>query len=81
MTPISDALAQGRDISICWKCADANGAKWPIHHDKNGNSVPHVATWWGGDCDACGKGGPICALSDWEWPGRAGRRMRERREV
>ena len=69
---IAQALKEGRDIYICGDCAEAAGGVWP---------QGHAATWhqeW--PCDACGKGVPICALSDWEWPGRDGVRMRGMRE-
>lgn len=73
MSPIAAALKDGRDISICQDCAEANGGVWP---------KDHVATWhteW--PCHGCLRNVALCALSDWEWPGYAGRKMQERREL
>lgn len=61
MSIISEALKKGEDIYICAACAKAEGGVWP---------PGHAATWNVGKCDQCGKDDSICALSDWDWPGR-----------
>lgn len=45
--------------SICLECARSNGAVWP---------KGHVATFWAGKCDLCGKETSLCDVSDWNWP-------------
>lgn len=71
---VTDALKRNRDIPICAECARKHGAVWP---------KGHYATWslGGRQCGGCGADNVgTCPMSDWDWPGRDGRRMRERRE-
>jgi hypothetical protein len=69
VSAISEALKQGRDIPICFDCANAEGGVWPKHH---------VATIGPGHCPNCKRDEiPTCALSDWDWPGRETKLDRE----
>lgn len=73
MNAIAAALKHDRELYICSECAEGAGAVWP---------KGHAATWhseW--PCQVCGRDVALCAMSDWEWPGEAGRRMKERRET
>lgn len=82
MNPIFQALKEGREISICFDCANANGGVWPMYRAKDGSEYGHGATCWGGECGVCKKETSCCALSDWEWPGKkGGKAMRGRREI
>lgn len=72
MSVISDALKHGHDIYVCAACAEAEGGTWP---------KGHLATWSDGVCRQCDERKPRAALTDWQWPGRAGRMMRLRREL
>lgn len=72
MSVISDAVKHGHDISICGECARNARAQWP---------QGHVATFHEGECRECGKVTAVCATSDWDWSGKAGRLMRMRREI
>lgn len=71
MSVIADALKHGHDISICRECAVAAGGQWP---------AGHLATQYEGRCQSCDREAGLCSLSDWQWPGRAGRRLAMRRE-
>jgi hypothetical protein len=73
MTTLGEALASGLDISVCDQCAMDNGATRP-----DGFISSEHREW---PCDVCGRNVPVCALSDWQWPGPAGERMREMREA
>lgn len=70
---IDVALRNNRDIPICADCAEKHGAVWPKGHLATRNS--------GIICSGCGLETTVCPMSDWEWPGRDGRRMREKREI
>jgi len=69
---IRDAVKHGHDVSVCRDCAIAAGAEWPSGH---------VATQWTGECRGCGRTTGCCSTTDWQWPGKAGRLMRARREI
>lgn len=72
MGVIADALKHGHDISVCSDCAKISGGEWPSGH---------VATFYPGECRECGRQTILCSLSDWQWPGRVGRKMAVRREL
>ena len=71
MSAISDALKHGHDIYVCAECVKAEGGTAP---------EGHIGTAHDGDCRQCGKRSWLTPLTDWNWPGRAGRMMRLRRE-
>lgn len=70
---IKNAVRHGHTISVCSECAMEAGGEWP---------EGHCATFWQGECRACGKVAAVCCTSDWNWPGKKGRKLTEaRREV
>lgn len=72
MSVISDALKHGHDIYACDDCIKAEGGVAPEGHLSSAHE---------GECRQCGKSTSLTPLTDWNWPGRAGRRMRIRREL